>query len=466
MSQLGADPEELRGAAASMRRASNTLDQLATGIDRRTRTTAWHGPDARRFRSEWDDRHRPALVRFARDCTHLAGELDRQAREQDRASLDLLAVERSGPDREVRFSGSLELTVASINAALQGELSFEELGDGRVRVGFTKGAGIGVAASVGGSVDFGFGSDAQANLPATGGHAEGKARIGVVERHSWVVEEDEVPWLLGKLAVDHAQGPGALELMDPKLPDTSVGPFGLSWALRTGADLIDETVELATPWESDLEGWAERLSTIPAPERTERLAQVEATVSAGGALGSLLGVGGNLAASGTWRAGAGTTRDTTSLIAEFRGNASGAVGGSLLRRFGLYLPADAHAEVFQRFEYVDGPEGQDQVLLTTSSTVGSELEERTVRIHLDDDAPRSVRSGLRNGIERLTRGDLDGAVQSLGVVHEVVFNADDVEITERSAEVSSSNVRGKANAGAGVSFGISARGRVVEIEGR
>ena len=466
MSQLGADPEELREVAASMRAASSTLDRIAAGIGRRTRVTGWHGPDARRFDAEWDDRHRPALLRLARDCGRLAGTLEDQVRQQQRASRDLLAVTPAGPEREVRFSGSLEATVASVNVALQGELSFEELEDGQVRVGFSRGAGIGVAGSVGATVDVGIGSDAQSNLPTTGGHAEGKARVGAVERHSWVVDEDEVPWLLGKLAVDQAQGVAGLEIMDPKLPDTSVGPFGLSWALRAGASLVDDAVELATPWETDLEEWAERLSSIPAPERSERLAQVEATVSAGGAIGSVLGAGGNVAAQGAWRAGVGSTRDTSSLIAEFRGNASGAVGGSLLRRFGVYLPADANAELLQRFEYVDGPGGEDHVLITTSTTVGADLEERTVRIDLGDDAPRMVSSGLRNGIERLTRGDLDGAVRSFGFLHEVVFDADEVEITERSAEVTSSNLRGRVKVGAGLSFGVSARGRMVEIEGR
>lgn len=466
MSQLGADPDALREVAGSMRSASTELQQLATGIDRRTRATGWQGPDARRFHTDWDDRHRPALLRLARECGDLATTLDRQVREQQRASLDLLAVTPTGPEREVRFSGSLEATVASVNVALQGEVSFEELDDGRVRVGFSKGAGVGVAGSGGATVDVGWGSDAQANLPSTGGQVEGKARIGAVERHSWVVDEDEVPWLLAKLAADHAQGPAGFEIMDPKLPDTSVGPFGLSWALRAGANLVDEGVELLTPWKTDLEEWADRLSRIPAPERSERLLQVEAVVSAGGAIGSVLGAGGNGAAQGSWRGGVGSTSDTTSVIAEFRGSVSGAVGGSMLRRFGLYLPADANAEVFQRFEYVDVPGGHDRVLLTLSTTVGSELEERTVRIDLDEDAPRRVSSGLRNGIERLTRGDLDGAGRSLAFVHEVIFNAEDVEVTERRAEVTSSNVRGKVKAGAGLSFGISARGRMVEIEGR
>ena len=40
------------------------------------------------------------------------------------------------------------------------------------------------------------------------------------------------------------------------------------------------------------------------------------------------------------------------------------------------------------------------------------------------------------------------------------------EITERSAEVTSSNLRGRVKVGAGLSFGVSARGRMVEIEGR
>jgi uncharacterized protein YukE len=467
MSQLGADPDELRGAAASMRRASSTLSQLAGGLDQRTRTTGWHGPDARRFRAEWDDRHRPALLTLARDCMRLAGELDRQAREQQRASLDLLAVTPTGPEREVRYTGSIELTVASLNAALQGELSFEDLDDGTVRVGFSRGAGIGLAGSIGGTVDVGIGSDSQVNLPTTGSQAEGKARVGALERHSWVVDRGEVRLLLAQLAVDQAHGlGGGSELMDPKFAETSVGPAGLAWVADKVADVVDGATELVTGHDPGLDDLVQQLTTIPAPERSERLVQLEAVASAGGAIGSLLGAGGNVAVNSTWRTGVGTTRDTTSVIAEFRGGASGAVGGSLLRRFGIYLPADAHTEVFQRFEYVEGPDGRDQVLLTSSTTVGSELEERTVRIDVDDDASATLGSGLREGIRRLARGDLDGATRSFAHLHELVVNADEVEVTERTADVTARNVRGKVKAGTGLTFGISARGRMVELEGR
>lgn len=467
MSQLGADPEGLREVAASMRSASTTLTQLATGIDRRTRATGWHGPDARRFHTEWDDRHRPSLLRLARDCDRHARALDAQLREQQRASQDLLPVTSAGPEREVRFSGSLEATVASVDVALQGDVSIEELGDGTVRLGFSRGAGIGVAGAVGSTVDVGIGSDAQSNLPATGRHAEVKARVGGVERHSWVVDEDDVPLLLAKLAADQAQGAlGGIEIMDAKAGDTSVGPPGLSWVLDKAADVVDGATELVTGHDPGLDDLVARFTTIPAPERSEHLVQLELVGSAGGAVGGLLGAGGNAYATGTWRVGAGSTRDSTSLIAELRGNASAAVGGSLLRRFGVYLPVDANAELTQRFEYVNGPGGRDHVLITTSTTVGSELEERAVRIDLGEDAPAQVASGLRNAVERLTRGDPEGAARAFGFLHEVVFNADDVEITERTAEVTSKNVRGKAKVSAGLTFGISARGRMVEIEAR
>ena len=467
MSQLGADLEELRELAASMRTASSTLEHVARGVDRHSHNTGWRGPDARRFHSEWDDRHRPALLRLARDCGHLAGSLDDQARQQQRASTDLLAVTPAGPEREVRFSGSLEATVASVNVALQGELSFEELEDGKVRVGFSRGAGVGVAGSIGATVDLGIGSDAQSNMPATGARAEGKARVGAVERHSWVVDEDEVPFLLAKLAAAQADDAlGNFSAMDARAGDTSLGPLGLARALGTAADVVDGAARLLTGHDPGLDDLVDQFTTIPAPERSEHLAQLELTGNAGGAIGSLLGAGANVTATGTWRVGGGTTRDTTSVIAEFHGNASAAVGGSLLRRFGVYLPADANAEVSQRFEYVRGPRGEDHVLIETSTTVGSELEERTVRIDLGDEAPEQVRRGLRNAIDRLTKGDPQGAALSFAFLHEVAFNADDIEITERLADVTSSNLRGKASVGEVLSFGISARGRKVEIERR
>ena len=86
MTQLGADPDDLRGLARSLRSAAGRLDALSVELTRRTRTSGWQGPDAAAFDHRWRAQHQPALRATADGLGGMARRLDQQALEQLRAS--------------------------------------------------------------------------------------------------------------------------------------------------------------------------------------------------------------------------------------------------------------------------------------------------------------------------------------------------------------------------------------------
>lgn len=84
--RLGADPAALRRLATELDRAGDDLDGAAHAIRRAIESSGWGGPDARRYRSQWDGSHRAALAHASTELSQAARHLRDQASEQERAS--------------------------------------------------------------------------------------------------------------------------------------------------------------------------------------------------------------------------------------------------------------------------------------------------------------------------------------------------------------------------------------------
>lgn len=83
----GADVEQLRSLAMKFEDSgSNLLDVIRTLDHQINSTGAWRGPDAERFRSDWNGRDKTALTNSANSLQQGASTLRRNGEEQERAS--------------------------------------------------------------------------------------------------------------------------------------------------------------------------------------------------------------------------------------------------------------------------------------------------------------------------------------------------------------------------------------------
>jgi len=83
----GADVEQLRSLAKKFETSGSNLLNVIRTLDHYINSTdAWRGPDAERFRSNWNERDRLAVTRSAEALNEGASALARNAEEQQQAS--------------------------------------------------------------------------------------------------------------------------------------------------------------------------------------------------------------------------------------------------------------------------------------------------------------------------------------------------------------------------------------------
>lgn len=86
MTMYGADIAALRSLAAQLDRAADQLDAHRTFLGNVVQQSPWHGPDADRFRGEWQGRHSPRVATSARLLRETAATVRQNADQQERAS--------------------------------------------------------------------------------------------------------------------------------------------------------------------------------------------------------------------------------------------------------------------------------------------------------------------------------------------------------------------------------------------
>lgn len=86
MGLVGADVEQLRTLSQTFSMAADRLRRIASEISGRLSTTRWTGPDAERYRSEWQGQSVGQLTRIADALQGSSAALQRNADEQQGAS--------------------------------------------------------------------------------------------------------------------------------------------------------------------------------------------------------------------------------------------------------------------------------------------------------------------------------------------------------------------------------------------
>lgn len=86
MEKYGADPEQLRSLSNTVARAADQLTQIASQISSQLSSTRWQGPDADRFRAQWNSSSMKSLRSTAQGLQTASAALQRNAQEQDEAS--------------------------------------------------------------------------------------------------------------------------------------------------------------------------------------------------------------------------------------------------------------------------------------------------------------------------------------------------------------------------------------------
>jgi uncharacterized protein YukE len=83
MSFYGADVEQLRALSIELRQQSEELEAIASRLGARIEQVAWHGPDAERFRAEWQGSHLASMRRTMRLLLDASGQALENAKQQE-----------------------------------------------------------------------------------------------------------------------------------------------------------------------------------------------------------------------------------------------------------------------------------------------------------------------------------------------------------------------------------------------
>lgn len=86
MAQMGADPEQLDQLKAKFNTEAGKLDDVIRTIGSKVQEVWWKGPDADRFRSQWDSNYARQLRQIASDLKEAGERVGRQANQQRQAS--------------------------------------------------------------------------------------------------------------------------------------------------------------------------------------------------------------------------------------------------------------------------------------------------------------------------------------------------------------------------------------------
>jgi len=86
MAQLGADVEQLDQLAARFRSTADEIGQMVNQLGTQIHSAWWQGPDADRFKSEWDGTYRAQLQNVCSRLQDTAQVITRQASQQRQAS--------------------------------------------------------------------------------------------------------------------------------------------------------------------------------------------------------------------------------------------------------------------------------------------------------------------------------------------------------------------------------------------
>lgn len=86
MAKLGLDPDALNALQKQMRADASTIKSLTSKLDGLLRGAWWEGPDATKFRGEWDGSHKAQLTKVAAALEATAQAVAANVTQQQQAS--------------------------------------------------------------------------------------------------------------------------------------------------------------------------------------------------------------------------------------------------------------------------------------------------------------------------------------------------------------------------------------------
>ena len=86
MAIWGADVQQLKTLGSKLVAGSNEIEQQRNTLNKVLHSTDWKGPDADRFRNEWQSQHMTALQKVAQALDEAGKKATKNANEQEQAS--------------------------------------------------------------------------------------------------------------------------------------------------------------------------------------------------------------------------------------------------------------------------------------------------------------------------------------------------------------------------------------------
>jgi WXG100 family type VII secretion target len=82
----GANLHQLNDLAADLHGKSTELNSQVKRLKKKVAATGWSGPDADRFRQEWESKFEPSLRKISEDLDQASRDVRRSGSSQQRAS--------------------------------------------------------------------------------------------------------------------------------------------------------------------------------------------------------------------------------------------------------------------------------------------------------------------------------------------------------------------------------------------
>lgn len=86
MAWIGLDVEQVRGLAQQLHAKSQEINTIAQQLNSQLTSVTWQGPDAERFRSDWNSQYMSSLRQVAQALEAAGTAAGRNASEQEQAS--------------------------------------------------------------------------------------------------------------------------------------------------------------------------------------------------------------------------------------------------------------------------------------------------------------------------------------------------------------------------------------------
>jgi uncharacterized protein YukE len=394
--RIGADPEQLESLAAELGRFADAFQSGGGRIDRSIQDASWWGPDARRFRSQWQA-GRGALRSAADSLQAAARQLRSDAAQQRSASEGALGglIGKVHPLNTDRWTLEAAAGVG-IGAAFEGELIIDDLPGPQSRVTIT------VDHSLGGGLGLGGGTEI---------HGEGSLGAeGHVDVDGAVVGTSSSTWLV---------------------PDEEALDFGRARAAEAAVDQVP-VLSAIRPAVQSLTG-----HPTPPPATTTELVGVSWAVTAAGTLGTGSGDAGetNTAQIGRRRRG-----ETVTQVLHLQGSGAATIPGLL---FGGGAPRSDGYAIDSEIELFPAKGDKRTILITTTSVDGDEAVRVVSRAVVDQS---TAGAALDHAWRQLGLGDLTGALDTLGDLPEAI---ESVEMSTIAGEVHSDTWGAGTTAGDG-----------------